>query len=260
MKFDSLVYKIHGASVAGKQNIQHYTSTVRPLLTSKACPVIQEDSYRSATLNESGIDNWTLQNALLCLLTLKLSAPRLSKGMLFYAGALLNVWNPHSSSVSTAFFEKPRLPLHSHEARRESLLRGCKCKLVLGTTKGIFLSFRMRLNRFQGRSGVVKGKPWPPPVSSLYCPALPAKPSFSLSHWGLPNPQHLSHFTTLMVRASEYDGHACSSVRPPKTASRHLKVLSCAILSIYLFNLFVCNLLQLITGVFALSSREYLYG
>lgn len=143
-----LVYKIRGASVAGKQNIQHYVSTVRPLLTSKPCPVIQEDSYWSATLNESGIDNWTLQNALLCLLTLKLSAPRLSRGMLFYAGALLNVWNPHSSAVSTAFFEKPRLPLLSHEARRESLLWKCKFKLVLGTTKGTFLSFRMRLNRF----------------------------------------------------------------------------------------------------------------
>ena len=74
----------------------------------------------------------------------------------------------------------------------------CKCKLVLGTTKGTFLSFQMKLNRFQGRSGVVKGEPWPPPVSSLYCPALPAKPSFSISHRGLSNPQHLSHFTTLM--------------------------------------------------------------
>lgn len=35
------------------------------------------------SLNESGIDNWTLQNALLCLLTLKLSTPIFSRGCYF---------------------------------------------------------------------------------------------------------------------------------------------------------------------------------
>lgn len=46
----------------------------------------------------------------------------------------------------------------------------CKCKLVLGTTKGTFLSFQMKLNRFQGRSGVVKREPWPLPSPPFIVP------------------------------------------------------------------------------------------
>lgn len=40
-------YKICGASIPGKQNIQYSIPTVSPLLTSKTCPEIQEDSYWS---------------------------------------------------------------------------------------------------------------------------------------------------------------------------------------------------------------------
>lgn len=45
-----------------------------------------------------------------------------------------------------------------------------------------------------------------------------------------------------------------------ETASRHLRALSSAILCIYSFNLFVCNLPQLIAGVFAPPRPEYLRG
>lgn len=119
----------------------------------------------------------------------------------------------------------------------------------------------MNLNRFQGRlgSGVLKGEPWPL-VSSLYCPSLPAKPSFPISHRGLSNPQHLSHFTTRMVESWLVWRAGCSSVQDLETTSRHLEVLSSVIACFYSFNLFVCNLLQLITGVFAPSQQECLYG
>lgn len=114
------------------------------------------------SLNESGIDKWTLQNALLCLLTLKLSTPHLSRGMLFCTRASL-------------MFETHTPPWFHQHLEALSLLiltrlignpySKCKCKLVLGTTKGTFLSFHIKLNRFQGRnrSGVVKGEPWSPP-------------------------------------------------------------------------------------------------
>lgn len=42
-----LVYKVCGGSVPGKLNIQYYAPSATPLLTSKACPEIQEDSYWS---------------------------------------------------------------------------------------------------------------------------------------------------------------------------------------------------------------------
>lgn len=38
-------------------------------------------------------------------------------------------------------------------------------------------------------------------IPSFYCPSLFAKPSFSISQRGLSNPEHLSHFTTLMVES-----------------------------------------------------------
>lgn len=43
--------------------------------------------------------------------------------------------------------------------------------------------------------------PSPPVFSSLNCLTLAAEASFSLSHWGLFNPQHLSHFTTPMAES-----------------------------------------------------------
>lgn len=126
----------------------------------------------------------------------------------------------------------------------------CKCKLVLGTTKGTFLSFHIKLNRFQGRnrSGVVKGEPWSPP--------------FIVPH-SLPN--HHSQYPTgasltlnicptlpLVMVEGRLVWHAhCTTVQDLETASRHLRALSSAILCIYSFNLFVCNLPQLIAGVFA---------
>lgn len=113
----------------------------------------------------------------------------------------------------------------------------------------------MKLNRFQGRirSGVVKEEPWSPP---FYCPCQTI--ILNIPQGPLPNPQHLSHFTTLMVVSRlAWQAHCSAS---SETASRHLWVLSSVIFCIYFFNLFVCNLLQLITGVFALSQWEYLYG
>lgn len=88
-----------GALIPLKQSIQYSLPTVIPLLTSKACPEIQEDSYWSNSSMKSGIDNWTLQNALLCLLTLMLSTP-IFPGDIILRKRLFNVWNPQYSLVS----------------------------------------------------------------------------------------------------------------------------------------------------------------
>lgn len=123
-------------------------------------------------------------------------------------------------------------------------------------------SFHFRWSRtgFRARSGQVLRKETTGfLLSSFYCPGLPAKPSFSISHRGLSNPQHLSHFTTPMVESwLVWQAHH-STGAGFRTASRLLKVLSSVILCIYLFNLFVCNFPQLIAGVFA-SLQDYLWG
>lgn len=62
--------------------------------------------------------------------------------------------------------------------------------------------FRWSRTGFRARSGQVLWKETTGfLLSSFYCPGLPAKPSFSISHRGLSNPQHLSHFTTPMVES-----------------------------------------------------------
>lgn len=166
--------------------------------------------------------------------------------MLFYVGTSL-MFETHTPWFLPAF-----VSLYSHDGYWRIPVPSVNVNLL---TRGTFLSFQMKLIR----SGVVKGEPGLS-ISSLYCPTLPAKPSFSISHWGLSNPQHLSHFTTLMVESRLVWRAQCSSVPASETASRHLKVLSSVILCIYLFNLFVRTLLKLITGVFALSLWEYLHG
>lgn len=92
-------------------------------------------------------------------------------------------------------------------------------------------------------------------VSSLYCPSLPAKPSFSEPHRGLFNPQHLSHFTHSWSRLV---WQAAYSVQNSETASRHLTELSSVIVCVYSLNLFLRILAQQTAGVFALSLRECL--
>lgn len=64
-------------------------------------------------LDESGIDNRTLQNALLCLLTLKLTTPMFLGDVILHK-SLFNVWKLHSSLTLPAFGSL--VCAHSHKA------------------------------------------------------------------------------------------------------------------------------------------------
>lgn len=115
-----LVYKDCGASIPGKQNIQYYAPTVTPLLTSKACPEIQEDSYWSnPSMNRELITGHFRMH--FYVFSLWSSPLPIFLGNVIPCKLLLNVWNPHSSSDSPAF--RRLVALHSHEAYWGSLFQ-----------------------------------------------------------------------------------------------------------------------------------------
>lgn len=77
--------------VPGKQNLQYFTPTVTPPLTSNGQSWNSRGQLSIQPPNESGIDNRRLQNALLCLLTLK---PRPSQGGCYLTQAPLLSFEP----------------------------------------------------------------------------------------------------------------------------------------------------------------------
>lgn len=123
----------------------------------------------------------------------------------------------------------------------------CKYKLV-GTTRTLLPLFWMRLNRFQGRSGVTERR-----SLSVWSPCSPR------SHRGLFKPQHLSRFTTQLVEKPLAWRTRRGAEQRLETASRHFRALPRVIVCSP-SRLFAYDFPQLITGVFARSLREYLYG
>lgn len=153
------------------------------------------------SLNESSIDNWTLQNALLCFLTLKLSAAAIFPGDVISREHPSLMFETLAPPWAFTTFAKPRLaPLCGEPAKSWRFLRPPNVNanekiaslLIWDEVEQVPEQEQVRCS--ERRAAGLH-------VSSLYCAALPAKPSVWISHWGLPNPQHLSRFTTLTAES-----------------------------------------------------------